>query len=737
MLYQRKNNPNSKRLISILIVCTIIIAPKVMNAQNLDDPLIIDPSSIENTANLDFSQWLEQREELLQNPLQLHKLAYSILRQSEIFSEQQIYELLEHIKTNGSLLSLYELQVIPSFNLTFIEQILPYIQLRSSIDDYQVPIKQMLTKGTHELFFRYYQSFPQKKGFQTNNYIGRPNQLFLRYKYHFSNKMYYGLTGEKDAGEQFFGPSNKTGFDFYSGYFFWRINKKVEVLALGDYHLNLGQGLVLFTGFGFNKTSNVCGVKKESTVLKPYTSINEYAYMRGAALSLNLGKFSLTPFVSIKNVDASTSYLDSTNQSLQSNRIQTSGYHRTASEIENKHKLLEIHNGLYTSFKYANYHIGLSLLNTHYSDSIKFTSQHYNQFQFQGKNLSHTSLDYHWILPKVHFFGESALSISSHQKGLASLNGLIFHPSKILDFSLVHRYYSPRYQASLLTNAFAESTSPINEHGFYLGVSIKPNRHFIFASYLDYYSFPWLRYQTTKPSQGYDLLISAKYKPSKTLECYINYKREVKEGNTTIQLNENNAIILSRTNRPYFDAYFTNQQVQYDENSAVLRPSASLSKQELETAKFITPLLNQRLRLHLSYSINSSWTIQSRLECSFIKDQINSPSRGILLYQDLKFKSTRLPFGFSTRISLFDIRQFANRIYSYESDVLHQFSIPSFFNAGMRYYFNFQYQMSKNIKLWLRFSHTYYKDINSKGTGNNEINSNKLYDIKLQIRLKF
>ena len=716
-------------LLSIITASLIAqVSPKTIFFESFD---------IENLNHSDFQEVQEQRAYLLNEPLNINTASHTELKNSRLFTEGQLFALLQHKQINGALIDLYELQVIKSFDPATIQRILPYIELKGSINDYQMSFKALITKGSSELFFRYQQSFPKKKGYLTKHYIGKPNQLYFRYKYQFGNRMYYGLSGEKDAGEKMFGANSQAGFDFYSGYFFWKTNTFIQSIALGDYHVNLGQGLILYTGFGFNKTPEVSTIKKEGRVIKPYSSINEYRFMRGAALTSTFGPFSLSPFVSIKKIDASIQYADSTNQAVIHTRIQQSGYHRSQAEIAGKNRLLEIQSGFNAQYRVSKAHIGLNFLNTWYGLPIQFLTVPYNQFQFQGKQISHVSFDYHNITTRSHFFGETAISINSNQMGIALINGSILNPSKIMSLSIAHRYYSPFYQTSNLTNAFGESTSPINEQGVYMGFSIKPSRKFSFSSYVDYFNFPWLKYQAKQASQGYDVLIHSSYNPSKTFEIYASYKREEKEQNTSIQLNRNNTIQLSESNRAYFEAVFPSFQAASDEENGILRPSQYMSKQQIESAQFVTPILTQRFRLHLSFIPNKKWTIQNRLEYSFINDKINLPGSGILLYQDVKFKSPGSPLGFSTRLTIFDISQFSNRIYAYENGVLNQFSIPSFFNAGMRYYLNLHLKINKYLDCWLKFAHTYYKYLEQTGTGNEQINSNKLYQLNMQLRLRF
>ena len=52
----------------------------------------------------------------------------------------------------------------------------------------------------------------------SEKYYGAPYRVMIKYRYHYQQFIRFGLTMEKDAGENFFRGSNPYGFDFYSGY---------------------------------------------------------------------------------------------------------------------------------------------------------------------------------------------------------------------------------------------------------------------------------------------------------------------------------------------------------------------------------------------------------------------------------------------------------------------------------------------------------------------------------------
>ena len=236
------------------------------------------------------------------------------------------------MESEKKLISIFELQAIPSFDLNTIYNILPFVKVTGDIEDFHVPLGKLLIKGQHQIFLRYTQQFPHKKGFtdkeSASHFEGDPTKLYLRYKYNYSNKLSYGITAEKDAGEEFFKGNNKQGFDFYSGHLFFKTNTIFKKVALGDYQLKLGQGLLIWTGFGTGKSSFTMNVKKTGSSIKPYTSVDEYRFFRGATTEIEVGNLSITPFVSIKQVDANVSFSDSTEREIETLSLQTFGLHR-------------------------------------------------------------------------------------------------------------------------------------------------------------------------------------------------------------------------------------------------------------------------------------------------------------------------------------------------------------------------------------------------------------------------
>jgi hypothetical protein len=72
------------------------------------------------------------------------------------------------------------------------------------------------------------------------------------------------------------------GPDFKSGSLFIREAKVLKQLAIGDYQVQFGQGLTCWNSMAFGKSSFSVQVKRNAQNLRPYSSVNENSFFRGA-----------------------------------------------------------------------------------------------------------------------------------------------------------------------------------------------------------------------------------------------------------------------------------------------------------------------------------------------------------------------------------------------------------------------------------------------------------------------
>ena len=94
----------------------------------------------------------------------------------------------------------------------------------------------------------------------------------LRYSFRYGDRLQVGVTGEKDAGEPFFALHDRQGYDYYSFYLLLKGWGRLETLAVGNYRVSFGQGLVLGNGFGLGKTFSLATAEYRTEGFRKHSS---------------------------------------------------------------------------------------------------------------------------------------------------------------------------------------------------------------------------------------------------------------------------------------------------------------------------------------------------------------------------------------------------------------------------------------------------------------------------------
>jgi hypothetical protein len=656
-------------------------------AQQFFDPetiveSIVEELSEETDDEFDFSDISDRLDYYLKNPIDLNRTDERELMELYFLSSIQVRELLLHRELSGKFISLYELQAIEGFNEQSIQRLLPFVRVQEGVDQADMKFKE----GKHDLIFRYGRILEKQKGYISpersgqSQYLGTPDRLFMRYRYRLGNKLQVALNMKKDAGEQFFKGDQRSGFDFYSASVFMRDIGKIQNLVIGDFSLKLGQGLSLWNGFSSGKGSLIQHVARQNIGLRPYTSTNESQYLRGVAATIKLGHIEILPFVSYKSIDGTLS-----NDSSSFSSIGVSGYHRTYAESKNRNSVSQLLYGLNLFYNSRNFKVGAVTFQTAFDKSMLPNQQLYNTYAFNGKELTNSSVYYHYTFRNMYAFGEGAYSLD---KGFGLVNGLITNLSHQLSLVLLHRYYQKGFH-SFISQGFAESTKAINEKGLYTGLILNLSPKVEWVGYIDYFKFPWLKYQVDGPSSGYDLFSQFVYSPRRTFNIAIRYRYRNKEENASLD-GPNNRI----------------------EN-----------------------VLRQQARIEIKYHLTNAIQFRNRFELiDYSKGK--EKENGYLVYHDIVFKPLEKAVSGNIRLAAFKTDGYNSRLYAFENDVLYGYSFPTYFNTGLRFYTNIRYQVRRNCDLWIRYASFLYAD-NGIGSGLEHIAGNTKSDIRLQLRIQF
>jgi hypothetical protein len=654
---------------------------------------------------IDLTNVVEQLEYFYGSKINLNTTNGEDLEQLYLLTQVQINDLLLHRKAFGKYITIYELQSLKYWDLTTIQLVLPFVRVDDKLDNLHITFKEAMKEGKFELFLRYQPTFQQKQGYQkvsdsllqnsNNYYYGNSDRYYTRFRYTYKSNISVGFTGEKDPGEQFFKGSQKNGFDFYSAHAFFKGGKYISAAVVGDYQVQVGQGLNIWSSYAFGKTADIATMKRTANPLKAYTSVDEARFLRGAAIDLSYGNFDLLLFASRKKVDAAV-IEDSTLEDLEFiSTIDVSGLHRTNREIAKMNGLTESIAGANLRYAFGGLKLGGTFVYQGYDKDFVKDIRNHNQFDFRGKSMVSGSFDYSYVLKNINFFGEVSRNYNNYQNqnmgGLAIVHGALISLDSRASIGILYRNYDRAYN-TFYNAGFSEGGNTQNEKGLYAGLKLKLNSKWSLNGYADIFQFPWMRYLVDAPSFGHEFLIQPVYKPNKIFEIYGRFRQQVRQRN---------------------------------------------SRDSDGTVTEIEDVLQRNYRFNLSYTVNEFFTLKSRIEYVTLSRKSNKPEDGIMFTQDFVFRPKSFPLDIALRYALFDTDSYDTRMYSFENNALYVFAVPAYYYQGSRAYILVRYSFARHFDLWVRYGEFLYNNRSVISSGAEEIKGSRKSDFVVQLRMSF
>jgi hypothetical protein len=637
----------------------------------------------EQASESDAQLLLERYENLRNNPLDLNRCTPEDLLDLQLFDELKVRNFFLYRQEFGPLLNAYELQAVPGWDVNDCKRLLEFAQVRTSLDQRRKPISRGFLEGDNELLVRW--GRPQPFAFEGRS-EGSSDAVALRYRHSFDNRLRFGFTADKDPGEAFFQKSNRQGFDFYSVHLFGQnINRQIKTLAIGDYSVRFGQGLLLQTGFAAGKSAESVAIVRGGRKLNAYSAFGEAFFYRGAAATIRLAKhWELTALYSNRRRDANLVLPDSSDleqPEIAFTSLQTSGLHRTPSEIDDEGALREQAAAVSVAYANASLSINANFLHLRYAEPWQPQEAPYRKYAFRGSTLNGGSMDYSWRRRNWLLFGETAMSDNG---AVASVNGVLFSPHRIVTLAVMNRYLPANYQ-SVYANPIAEVTGAANEYGTYMGADIRLLRRLQVNFYADVWRHPWLRFGVDAPSRGHEYLARVLWTKSKTFNAYVLWQSELKERNS-----------------------------------------------DLEGVSGLADNRRDRLRLHSVYKVHPKMELRSRVEWTFYHADGLPKAGGFFAFQEAVVSPGRLPVSAAFRYAVFDTDNFDSRVFAYETDLFSAISIPAFSGRGTRWYLNLKWRVNKWLRLEGRVEQTdQLRAVTSAGFTGKEV------FWKLQARIKW
>ena len=659
----------------------------------------------------DYSDILDEFIDLKEHPANLND-AEDTKKLLPLFllNDLQYQNLRQYIDSNGILLSTQELLLIEGFDVQTINDLRAFAttQIVKEID--YPKLANILKYGQHQFFLRYQRTLQTTDGYKNrtdslintnpnSKYLGNADKYYFKYKFKYSHRMSANLVAEKDAGELFFeniknpvldsliGDKITKGFDFYTANIYMQNMGLVKQAVIGDYHLLFGQGLNMWTALSFGKSATAINIKKYEKGIKPNSSTDENKFLRGAALSINLHQWEVTTFYSQKKQDASDFLSPDDQETHFLKSLNGTGYHRTVNEILKKNAVEVQLFGCRLQYVNTFFKLGVTASHTKLDKEMLAQSAPYQYYQFKGSENTVLGGDYKFRLYMLHFFGEYSYQVNGSWAYLGGLSAIL---SNRFAIAMMYRNYQKDY-INLFGAAFGENTQNTSEEGFYMGFNFQISPKLQLNAYSDIFRFSWLKYRINAPSYGSEYLaqLNYGYSPKVIMHFKLRYK-----------------------------AKMLNDPKEYQAISG-------LQKQE-----------KYSIRYHITYEAHPQVTLKNRIEYQIYKTAAQGKQAGFLIYQDITYKSKNNKLNISARFALFDVDDYDSRIYAYESDLLYVFSIPAYYNRGVRAYGMLSYKITNKLQFWMKLANTWYENKNEISNGLNRIEGSHKTEVRCQLRIK-
>lgn len=630
-------------------------------------------------------------------PIDLNNTTQAELEQLHILSKEQTNSFLTHLQKNGVLISIYELQAIPTFDLATIKLLLPFVSVAEVYPpSYQElsPISQRPTYGSW--LIRYERTLEKAQGYMLNPktgkapYHGSPDKLVTRLKWRHPNGWGLGITARKYPGEAFTSDSAtaRYGFDRWSAYVSLENKGYLKKLILGNYQVGYGQGLVLHAGFSRGKSGETIPIMRTANIgIKPHQSFSTYGFT-GIAITGAWKSMEQSIYYAYNNLDGKV-YQDQVDRSLYVKHLQRSGSHRTTPEIAKKSQVNEQVLGSTLIYKLKNQQaeIGINGVYSWYAIPIRQPNKK-SRYYFEGQQNWNIGLFYRYLWRSLHFFGEGAFSQGGGRAGLA---GVIASISAYVDLSLLIRHYDANFN-SFYGNAFGEASSGNqNEQGIYVGISIQPIKKWRITAYYDYFYFPEPTIKVTKPAAGYDWLAKSTYQFSKNSLLLMQYKEKQKTKNI---------------------------------------PKSKLTNK----LQLSAPGTQRKYKTHYRQRLNKYCSLQSQAQASTY-NFLDGFKWGYGVAQSLTYKLKN--FSVTGQVAWFDTDS-DNRLYMHEKGPLHGYSMPTmYYKQGIKSYVTIGYKPNVNWRIEGKYSFTWIRHDDHLGSGQEQIMGNTKNEVSLQVVYQF
>lgn len=668
---------------------------------------------------------VQRLEELHLSPLDINSVTRQDLMTLPFITETQADSLIAYRDRHRSIKDLGELQLVSGWDYKTRRKASLFLVCPTAIrgleratrrhprDKWIDGVWQADTRLDVPLYTRQgYKTVPTaKSGRPSDNYfVGSPLSSVVRLRYDYHRQLRYGLTLHKDAGEAF-ATSKSPLYDMQSAYLAYKSPDDTRLILLGDYRLNIGQGLIAGNTFMLSRQALVggdnatAGLWRNRTAITPHTSALAVNTLRGAAASFDLlhddiylRHLSVTAFASYR-------YLDARIQGDSVTTIHTSGYHRTPREYLDRDNLACVTGGARVQYEVRGRCLfALNGIYSHYDKPIAPEPKPYNAYYLRGTQAAAVSTDYYFAsnpfdtpllgVAILRGQGEVALDRQGHPATTNTLQLRTDRLSLTLQLrAFHHKYVTPMGQTLMSGSALQ------NEQAFLFGLGTRLWRGSSVSAYFDCAHHSHATYYATLPSTAYEWGARLEQEAGRDWMLRIIYKAKVQAKNIPAAIRQK---------------YLPRRQ----ENVELHRLALTA-----DCGRTLSP--HRTLQLHAEYGA-----------ALYQRQTSASPSLGYTILLRASYRASRR-LTVSAAAAYFDTDDYNSRIYATMPMLSGTASFSYFAYQGYAIVALAEHSITSWLRVGAKINMLQYLDRNTISSGIMKIDDNNKTDLTFTLRIRF
>lgn len=644
-------------------------------ADAMDEEGRLDETAMEELAELGA---------LADNPIDINSATEEELSQLIFLSDNKIRSIISHRRMVGKIRSVQELTTIRGLTYGDIFKMRHFVYIGEGIDTATIR-KNLKIEAVGRIGRRW----PESRGYMGSDttaapYAGGHWGQLARVKGEIGKVVGFGMVAENDAGEPQL--KNGAGLADFGGWYLSMTPKRgvVRRAVVGHYHLRLGQGLGVWTGFGLSPTTTGISAGRAATGVSPTLSAAESGYLRGGAIELRHRWLKGTAWVSVTEADATKKTDDNGETYVTSFR--NSGLHRTEAERKCRHNDRVTAMGAHASADIGMARIGIGYNTWHTETPLGSGGKLYLANRPEGDHINTLSLDARCYVGRVHIFGEGAMQ---GRNGMGGILGMEVDAGGGTSAALSIRRFGTSYYAALSQPATHSATGG-GEGGVTMGVTFQPVGKMSVSAVVDYWRLRWLKSNVWSPTTGWKAQVNMDIYPTSKVETHISV-RHTKDEKTTMN------------------------------SSGTLR--GSLVQTHLT-------------RIKAACGITPNDIFKTTTSAEITHEGGTTSGHGIMAGQDMKISHRGGKLAFSLSAAYYNTTDYACRVFVRQPRMVYDMRFASYSGEGVSASGMMALGPWGGVKAWAWVAYAWQCGRESVGTGYDETPGGGRFDVKFQVQWK-